>query len=176
MKKPVLHILLLLLMASSLLSACGFHLRGHTPQDNGLTGFAISGKNRFDGVAAELQRLAISRNISIDPQAQWRISLSDETVQQWRASSTQSYSRNEYWLSVAVILSIRHETLEYHPIALKREALFQDNSDQLNSKSREKELITQELRQQLAQDILQQLSHLAANPPDCDCDDAEKLQ
>lgn len=171
MKKPALKLLLLALLSCSLLSACGFHLRGSDQASFTIERFAIVGDNRFDGVASEVQRLAQSHNIALDGSAPWRVRLSDETVDTWTASSTQSYSRNEYWISVSVEVFFSQDALDYLPIKLKREAIFQDNTDQLNSKSSERNLIIQELRQQLAQEILYRLSYLAANPPDCNCDE-----
>lgn len=171
MTAKALKTLLLSLLCISVLSACGFHLRGSQEQHFSLDRFAITGDNRFDGVASEVQRLAASHNISIDANAPWRVRINDEKNDSWLASATQSYSRNEYWLSVTVDVYFSHEATEYRPIKLKREALFQDNTDQLNSKAGENKLIIQELRQQLAEEILQRLSYLAANPPDCNCDE-----
>lgn len=171
MTLKALKTLLLSLLCISVLSACGFHLRGSQQAPLSIERFTVIGDNRFDGVASELQRLATSHKILIDNNAPWRVRISDEKTDRWLASATQSYSRNEYWLSVSVEVYFSHEATEYRPITLKREALFQDNTDQLNSKAFENKLIIQELRQQLAEEILQRLSYLAANPPDCNCDE-----
>lgn len=162
-----------LLITSFLLSACGFHLRGHTPQLDPIESFALTGNNRFGGIANEVELLATNQKITIDAQSPWRLQVGDERVDQWRASTSYDYSSNEYWLSMSVNIIIAHQAIEYRPITLKREALFQDNSDQLNSKAPEKARILQELRQLLAREVLQQLAYIINNPPDCDCDEAQ---
>lgn len=161
---------LAVVLLACLLSACGFHLRGQ-PGESVSEPFALQGINRFDGVAAELQRLAESRGIAISTEAAWSVQLDDEKITQWQASTNPGYNRNEYWLSLSVQLHIQHQAQALRPVSLKREALFQDDSDQLNSKAAERELIIQELRQQLANDVLQQLAYLMNNPPDCHCDE-----
>src|SRR5690554_580489 len=162
-----------LLITSVLLSACGFHLRGQTPQLDPIESFALTGNNRFGGIANEVELLATNQKITIDAQSPWRLQVGEERLDQWRASTSYDYSSNEYWLSMSVAITISNETTEYRPILLKREALFQDNSDQLNSKAPERTRILQELRQQLAREILQQLTYIIHHPPSCDCNEAQ---
>ena len=159
-----------LLITSFLLSACGFHLRGHTPQLDPIESFALTGNNRFGGIANEVELLATNQKITIDAQSPWRLQVGDERVDQWRASTSQDYSKNEYWLSIEVSATISHDALEYRAISFKREALFQDDSDALNSKTAEKNRIIEELQRQLAREILQRLAYIMHNPPHCDCE------
>lgn len=163
---------------SLLLSSCGFQLRGTGVNLFEIDSFAMKTSQRFDGIHAEIQRLAEGQQIEISPQADWAIALGEEKVEQWRASTSQDYSKNEYWLSMSVDLTITNKQadIEYRPISLKRQAIFQDNTDQLNSKSSEKNIILAELRKNLAQQILQQLAYIINNPPDCECDEALNLQ
>lgn len=158
-----------------LLSACGFHLRGHRP-DNGeqaLTSLHIKGMNRFDDIAANIRQLAKVRDIKITPEAEWAISLSNEEREDWQASITQSQTTREYYLRLYVTLNIYHKDITYNPIQLMEEGMFQDNADASSSKHNEKDIIIAELRQKLAEDILRRVEHIAQNPPDCDCDEPE---
>lgn len=169
-------LLVVAVCSSLLLSACGFHLRGTGVNLFKIESFAMNTSQRFDGIHAEVLRLAEGQQIEISPQAAWAISLSEESIEQWRASTSQDYTKNEYWLSMSIDLTITNKQadIEYRPISLKRQAIFQDNTDQLNSKSSEKEIILRELRQNLAQQILQQLAYVISNPPDCECDEEQK--
>lgn len=171
--KKIRYSLLTTIAFSFLLTACGFHLRGMGSTQFEIESFAMNTSQRFDDISAEVQRLAEGQQIEITPQANWSIVLGEEKVEQWRASTSQDYSKNEYWLNMSVDLTIknRSDNIEYRPITLKRQAIFQDNTDQLNSKSSEKNIILRELRQNLAQQVLQQLAYIIANPPDCDCDE-----
>jgi LPS-assembly lipoprotein len=172
-KHNPLAALLACMMLCSLLTSCGFHLRGSAAANiEPIERFALENtKQRYSGVALELEQLAISQKIAIDPQAPWSVRLQNEQTEQWRASTSHDYSKNEYWLSLSVDLIITNQTVEYQAISLKRQALFQDDKDQLNSKAIERETILQELRRQLAQQALQKLAYLINNPPNCDCDE-----
>lgn len=159
-----------LLVLAFLLSACGFHLRGHSPNSVEIDTFALSGDALYQGVAHEVEQLAINQNIPLDASAPWKLHIGTESQKQWRASTSQDYSKNEYWLSIEVSATISHDALEYRAISFKREALFQDDSDALNSKTAEKNRIIEELQRQLAREILQRLAYIMHNPPHCDCE------
>lgn len=169
--------LILIASFTVLLCACGFHLRGTGTSLFDIEAFALNTSDSFDGIDAEVKRLAEGQAIEISPAADWAIALSEEKVEQWRASTSQDYSKNEYWVSMSIELTITNKQadIEYRPIPLKRQAIFQDNTDQLNSKSSEKEIILRELRQNLAQQVLQQLAFVINNPPDCDCDEEQQF-
>ena len=164
---------LLCLLLITGLAACGYQLRGQGPENDAqqpLTRLAIDGDNRYQPVAAEVRRLAEARNIAISDDAGWAIRIGREQQSEWRASTSRSYSQNEYWISLSSVLTVRHQSLEYQPIPLKRQLLFQDDSDRLTSKAHEKQLIIEALRKELAEEILQQVTHLANNPPCCHAD------
>lgn len=164
-----------ILLLGLLLSSCGFHLRGYKPNDRNisLSALHIRGMNRYDDIAAELRQLAGARNIKLIPEAEWQISLEDEEIETWQASTTQSLTTSEFYLRLHTTLNIHHKDITYKPIHLMEEAIFQDAVDATSSKNNEKEIIIAELRQKLAENILLQVEHIASNPPDCDCDEPE---
>lgn len=166
--KQTVYLSALFLLVSAL-TACGFQLRGQHTQAYNIEKFAMNTSERFDDVSAAVLRTAEGRGIEVNPQADWSITLGEEKLEQWRASTSQDYTKNEYWLSLSVDLIIenRQQDIEYRPINLKRQAIFQDNTDSLNSKSSEKSIILRELRQQLAEQVLMQLSYIMQNPPKC---------
>lgn len=157
------------------LTACGFHLRGHAPEnaDSKLISLNIRGINRYDDIADSVKQLAKSRDIKLAPNAEWSISLGNEELERWQASTTQSTTTSEYLLRLHVTLHIHHKDINYRPMELSRQAIFQNNADESSSKSNEQEIILAELRYQLAEDILQRLQIISNNPPDCDCDESE---
>lgn len=171
MKSPVRTGLITLLL-TLLVSGCGFHLRGQQPA-NGLEKIAIDGGSPYGELATEVRRQAESRKIEINKTADWHISLVDIEQSTWQASSTPSYSQNEYWLSLSVELHIRCKQREYKPVHLQRQLLFKNNSDELNSKEYEKKKIINDLQTQLAGEILQLVTQMAAGQTDCDCIDDE---
>ncbi len=152
------------------LSACGFQLKGHKPDDTQihLTTLNIRGINRYDDIAAYVKQLAESRDIKISPDAEWAISINDEELEQWQASTTQSASTREFFLRLHVTLLLHHNDITYQPIELIEESIFQDNADASGSKSNEQEIILRELRQKLAEDVLQRIEVIANNPPECE--------
>lgn len=158
-----------------LLSACGFHLRGQRADDSppALTSLHIKGMNRFDDIAGNIRQLAKARGIDMNPEAEWAISLSDEEMENWQASITQSQTTREYYLRIYVNLVIQHKGTSYNPIPLMEEGIFRDNADASSSKHNERDIIIAELRQRLAEDILNRVESIAQNPPDCDCDEPE---
>lgn len=158
-----------------MLGACGFHLKGYHPQDGEavLKQLNIKGNNRYDDIAANVRQLAKIREIELTPDAEWTISLSDEEVERWQASTTQSVATSEYYVRLYVILNIHRKDITYQPIELMQEAVFQDNADESSSKSNEQEIIIAELREKMATDILRRVEHIANNPPKCDCDEPE---
>jgi outer membrane lipopolysaccharide assembly protein LptE/RlpB len=158
-----------------MLSGCGFHLKGYKNQDaaTALTSLHIRGINRYDDIAANVRQLAESRDITISPDAEWAISVNDEELERWQASTTQSASTREFFLRLQVTLQIHHKDITYQPIELAAESIFQDTADATASKKNEQEIILAELRQKLAEDILQRVQVIANNPPDCECDEPE---
>lgn len=158
---------LLSILLTAILSACGFHLKGNTPDNHTLTSLYIKGENRFDDIAAEVRQLAKSYGIKSDSNAEWSISLSNEDLSKWQASTNQSVSTREYNIHLSVTLTIYHCGEPLKPIMLATEALFQDNIDQLASKENEKAVIISELRKEIASSILRQVTFISNNPPDC---------
>ncbi|HEY9032970.1 MAG TPA: LPS assembly lipoprotein LptE [Pseudomonadales bacterium] len=162
-------------LLSLLLAGCGWQLRGHGNPGSGdqLSSLALAGGNPYGETATALRRLASAKGITVNDTADWSITLADEQLQQWQASSSQSYSQNDYWLGLSVTVIFSHQGKPLLPHTIQRQLVFQDNSDLLNSKRMERQRIVAELHQQLADEILQQLQALAANPPDCDCTDED---
>jgi outer membrane lipopolysaccharide assembly protein LptE/RlpB len=166
---------LILLFLVMMISACGFHLRGHEDHQSlkPLTELHIKGVNRFDDIAANVKQLAKAYNISLTPQSAWSITLDDEELETWQASTTQSVSTSEYYLRLHVNLHIHHKDITYQPIHLYEQAMFQDNADESSSKNNEQDILIAELRQKLAKDVLRRVQYIANNPPECDCDEPE---
>ena len=157
-----------------LLSGCGYHLRGHHPDGEFvLKQLNIKGASRYDDIAANVRQLATAHNIELTNKAEWSILLGAEEMENWQASTPQSLTTIEYYIRLKVELTIQNKDITYNPIMLMEETIFQDNANVSSSKNNERDLIIGELRRKLAQDVLRRVEHIAANPPDCDCDEPE---
>lgn len=165
----------MLIVLTFMLSGCGLHLRGQQqPQAaDAQQVLSIEGGNRNGELASEVRRQAQGYGLQVTNDAGWRIRLDNVAQSQWLASSNPGYSRNEYWLSLSLELVIMHKQQTYQPVTLQRQLLFKDDTDALNSKAHEKQMIIGDLQRQLAAEILQLVSRMINNPPDCDCDNDE---
>ena len=166
--------LLLLGLFLAQLAACGFHLRGNTVDTpNRLTALTLKGDNRYDNIAADIQQLAHQYGVATDSNdALWSLTIVDEDLQQQRISATQSVTNDEFLLKLTVHYRLEYQGQPLEPQSLSREMLFQDDQDTSASKDNEQQLIVQELRQQLAEQLWRQIQIIAANPPECN-DEAE---
>lgn len=166
---------LLLVALTSPLGACGFHLKGFREQTNNiaLTQLHVKGNNRYDDIAAEVKQKAKAQGIKVTSKAEWSISMNDEQIESWQASSTQSYTTNDYYLRVIITFQFHHQGITYQPITLFEEAIFQDNTKESSSKNNEREILLQQLRETLAESILRRLKHIANNPPACDINESQ---
>jgi outer membrane lipopolysaccharide assembly protein LptE/RlpB len=193
--------LLIVSIATSLLSGCGFHLRGQanpTPseaiaadrenqQPQRLEQFILqSGNKKLKQAitnAASLQNIQVLGNTyskvsdkSNDKSSEntgWQLSINKVERDSIRVSSTQSVSTDQFRLKLSVNYTLSYNGNALKPQNITRQSIFQNDSDQALSKSYEKETIYNELNQQIAAALVQQLQSLSLNPPSCDCDETE---
>jgi len=166
---------LLIICMISLMSGCGFHLKGYRDSQDSpvLTELHIKGNNRFDDIAAEVKQQAKARNIKVTSKADWSIRISDEIIETWQTSSTQSYTTNDYYVRIIITYEFIHEGLNFKPVTLFEEAIFQDNSSESSSKTNERDILLQQLRETLAESILRRLEQTAKNSPACETHDSK---
>lgn len=166
----------LMIVLSTIISACGFHLRGNQ-QTSHLQSVALPSSTNSP-LLSEIRQQAAVLGISIDEQANWSIHLKTINYDKQRISSSQSAVADnfEWTLKADFELSFKQGDKQqfYGPLSAQRRSYFEDNQDQISSKENEENLLLEELRQAVALQILRQTSRIANNPPDCDCNHEDK--
>ena len=165
---------LFMVIMLSIMTGCGFQLRGSDSIEGELEQLHIIGKDSHGETGKMVKRTAEAYGIDLTPQSPWTVDLESEQYRERRLTSTQSVTQDEFMLSLELTFKLIHQDADndtsYGPIKVKREAIFQGDENQAASKDNEKQLLLSELRQQIANQVLRQTFIVSNNPPDCDCE------
>ncbi len=155
--RPILTIVLL----TSLLTACGFHLRGQVVGGNNNSG--VKALAVFGGSAAYLRDLsrAIKQNgINVTEQAPWQLRvlhLEEETDRQTTARA----SEQRVALKVVYQLQTSEGLALFAPVTLTKERFLNKHEETTNAREAEQKIDLAELRQELITETLRRLSRLS---------------
>lgn len=155
------------------LQACGFHFRGAENTASFSQELSFSLKSASKKLQHELVQAAINQNIQLAANSDWQLSIVKEEFSSVIIGKTISRKFDQSRLQLFVSYQWQYKNQNLKPQILNTQAVFENNSDQALSKAQEQQRIQQQLRQQMAELLIAQLQQLAANPPQCDCDEAQ---
>ncbi len=176
--KVCLH-LLFVTLSLAFLASCGFYLKGsEATHRSGINELALVGAYQSSDLGSAIKQQAQINAWSLKEQAAFSINVLTETFEERRLTASQSVSQDEFTLMMTVTFDVYYRTSEheqtYGPVTVFVDALFQADETRAISKDNEKTRLKRELRQKIAQKMLQQLDLIALSPPICDCEDEDQ--
>jgi LPS-assembly lipoprotein len=160
-----LSLLGILLVCISLLSACGFHLRGNYEVPEFLQAVTIKMPDDSDDLAQEI-KLALERRNIVPQGGEVMLEIVRERLTRQTATVNSSARAAEYTLIYTVdfrINSVDRKSIGVtQPLILRRSYQYSDNN--LVGKNIEEATLLRELRADAAQQIVRQLVTLKAIP------------
>ncbi|WP_088331925.1 LPS assembly lipoprotein LptE [Lacimicrobium sp. SS2-24] len=161
MKRQTLFPVLVLL--SLTLSSCGFTLRGTVPLGNQFREIHLSAQNEHAPLVRALQNRLERYSVTLLPQptsSATVIYLYPETLERELLSLFRTGQVAEYELIYQVRYEVRQPGLEPQLFSFDLSREYQDDPNAVLAKSRELNLILDELRQLASERIIRQLSRL----------------
>lgn len=159
------------------LSACGFHLKGHAAEGEGIetnvTQLSLGGSLKYNEVANAIKQQAEQANISVIDGSDLVITVSNILEENTRMGGTQGADVEQYRLRLTASWEVQVNGQLLLPKDLAAQQIYDYLPANQLSNDQEVQLIRAELEQQLASNILRQALAIANNPPTCDCDETE---
>ena len=151
------HALLPLLLIISLLSACGFHLRGQLDIDSELSELAVNGSDiRF---VRDLRNAMRQSGITIYDNAVYRLVVKDVVQEQSnRTQVSAGVFESVLTLTVTYQLETSNGLPLFTPITQSNERFFTQNQNQANASSNEERVLFDELRQELIMSTVRRIA------------------
>ncbi len=151
------------------LSACGWHIRGSVELPKQLSNLYISATDSKGLLITELRQLLKTNRVSLAENAtdaNYSLNISEET----KDRHTAGVGGDELSSAYEITLKANYEIyLKNNSQPIKGTAIsvrnFNYNTAAINSATQEELLLDQEMRRDLAQQILRRLSSVVANPP-----------
>lgn len=160
--KKLITAVLISAMATTLLSACGWHLRGSSSIPMNLDSVYVTAEDRHGALITELQRALISNEVALaksSTDAQYSLQLSNEKVDRRTVSVGHNALAAEYELNMSVDFRILNPAGEIIAPMITastyRSYTFDINA--VVAKAEEERLIEREMRNNLVQQILRRL-------------------
>ncbi|WP_422459540.1 hypothetical protein [Endozoicomonas sp. ALB115] len=153
---------LTLLLLTSLLTACGFHLRGVMSTASEVSQLSITGNDPV--YIRSLSRAMERSGIDISETAPWRINIirvERDTDQQTVASA--GYFEQRIAMQVVYQLQTASGLPLFAPVQLTRERYITQNQDAPNAAESEQGIILSELQQELVTTTLRRIHSLSEN-------------
>ncbi|NIB40131.1 hypothetical protein HBA55_11065 [Pseudomaricurvus alkylphenolicus] len=159
--------LLLLVLSLSLLTGCGWHLRGSVEMPEGVSAIYVTADNSHGALASGLKKALVAYRIEASDtmdNAQYRIHLSNEQSRRRTASVGNNALAAEYELNMSVDYRIEDATGKVLVPRATAEAqrVYDFDRDAVVAKAQEEKLIDAEMRNQLIQQILRRLRFLSS--------------
>ncbi|WP_439134366.1 LPS-assembly lipoprotein LptE [Pseudomaricurvus sp.] len=159
--KKLLTILVSTVLTTTLLSACGWHLRGSMSMPLDLESVFVTADDSHGSLITDLKRTLVSNNVTTtdnSAEAQYSIILSNEEQDRRTVSVGNDALAAEYELNMSVDYRITNQAGE--EVANNNASTYRSytfNRDAVVAKSEEERLIKQEMRNNLVQQILRRL-------------------
>jgi LPS-assembly lipoprotein len=160
--------LIALLLTTTMLTACGWHLRGSIALPEDLNSIHLSAEDTHGSLINDMQRALISNNINVvesSADANYSIKLLGERSKRRAASVGGDALASEYELTMEVDYSIdrgEEPLLEKDTARVIR--TYDYNRNQVLGSSGEEDIIKAEMRNELIQQIVRRLRFLATAP------------
>ena len=153
---------MLLVLFTSLLTACGFQLRGQMDIASELSELSVSGPDRV--FVRDLRRALTLSGISMNDHAPYRLVITriNQDSGQRSQSSAGSYER-----LLTLRVTYRLETDDglklFTPMELSNERFFTQNQNQSNASSNEERIIFNELRQDIISSTVRRVAAMSGD-------------
>ena len=151
-----------LLLITSLLTACGFQLRGQTDIASELSELSVTGSDRT--FVRDLRRALSLTGTSTNDDAPYRLVVTriNQDTGQRSQSSAGSYERL-LTLTVTYQLETDDGLKLFTPMELSSERFFTQNQNQSNASSNEERIIFNELRQDIINTTVRQVAAMSGD-------------
>ena len=153
------------------LAQCGFYLRGKEANTIDLSHISIEADNRYSDFITALRQVAIMHQIDIDPTASWKIQIQHQNIDKQRVTSSLTAQQDRFSLNFTVQYALKYcqaeNTVALGPLVSQAETIFQSNESDPAGKFNEEQLLIEELKEQVAQQILRRTALLIQSPPEC---------
>jgi len=169
---PLAPAALLLLALCSLISACGFHLRGALTLPPGLEDVQIKARDPYSALARSLERSLRQNGVSIVPASERDayVAVLDILSERWaaRPQSVDQFGRaQEYNLRYAVVFVLRNADgdvlVPQQAVELARDYISApDDATGIDS---ERELLTREMQREMNASILRRIDAAVRGVP-----------
>ena len=151
------------------LSACGWHIRGSLDMPKQLSNLYVSANDSKGALVTELRQLLKTNRVSLvekSADANYSLYLLEETKDRRTAGVGGDELSSAYEITLKVNYEIHlknhNQLVEGNAISIRN---FNYNTAAINSATQEELLLDQEMRRDLAQQILRRLSSVITNPP-----------
>lgn len=151
------------------LSACGWHIRGSLDMPKQLSNLYVSASDSKGPLITDLRQLLKTNRVSLVEKAadaNYSLNILDETKDRRTAGVGGDELSSAYEITLKANYEIHlknsNQTVKANAISVRN---FNYNTASINSATQEELLLDQEMRRDLAQQILRRLSAVIANPP-----------
>lgn len=152
---------LLIVAMATLLSACGFQLRGTGDAQFAIKEIDLQARNAYGETAKELRELLQNNGVKVHNGAPYRLFLSNEQVTQRTASYTSSARSAEYELTNRLDYEIRgSKNMLLLQDQLEVQSTYVHDGNNLTGSTLESEQVRQEMRREMLQRLSQRLQQL----------------
>ena len=153
---------LLVIGLATLLSACGFQLRGTGDVQFALKELDVSARNAYGETVKEVREVLQNNGVKVYPGAQYRLVLSNEQENRRAASFTSSARTAEYELSKTLEYEIRgSKDLLLMSDKLEAQSFYTQDGNNLIGGDQEAAQLRQEMNRELIQQLVQRLQQIS---------------
>lgn len=171
--RKTLSVFLIALTAASLLSACGFRLRGNVSLPTGLERIVINAPASGQELATQLRQTLTEAGIqaSTDGAADgqsWRIDILEERLERRAISITRYVETAEHSLELSARWQLRNPagTVVIDDNTVRTRNIYRYDIDNPSGKDREERLLLRDMRDYLARQILTRVERGAQASPE----------
>ena len=153
---------LLVIGLATLLSACGFQLRGTGDVQFALKELDLSARNAYGETVNEVRDVLQNNGVKVYPGAQYRLVLSNERENRRAASFTSSARTAEYELTKTLEYEIRgSKDLLLISDKIEAQSFYTQDSNNLIGGDQEAAQIRQEMNREMIQQLIQRLQQIS---------------
>jgi LPS-assembly lipoprotein len=149
---------LMVIGLATLLSACGFQLRGSGDMAFALTELNLTARDAYGPVVKDLRQTLVNSGVNVHPGAQYTVALTSESSKSRTVSYTGSARSAEYETTMEVAYELRgakNAVLLTNTVDVQ--STYVNDENNLIGSEQESKQLTDELRQELVRQLAQRL-------------------